>query len=129
MQLKGFGIHLPSYELDRLHREIGALRSTTAEQLTRSAYLTDYGLRDQTSNPLTPMDTVRLYPKTNMVEGGPQLAMYRDFIRLGIRENCGITLTEWLDLPWWISQEIKAMAKHITEQKANALNGLNPKNK
>lgn len=126
IQLKHFGNAQKGQlsTIDRMLNEVDAMRSTDAEQITRAAYLTDYQLRDPDCYPGCPMDTVRLYHKTNTYEGGPLITLYRDFIRLGVRENCGITLTEWLELPWWIAQEVKSIAKHITETKATQIGNL-----
>lgn len=86
-------------KLDNLYANLDAVSPIHAEMLLRDAYLDDYGIRPGNS-PRHPLDIVRLYDKEDVVEGGAVRTLMRKYLRYGIKEQWGISYTEFKDLPF-----------------------------
>lgn len=86
-------------ELDKLYSEMGAVRPVMAEMLLREAYLDDYGIRPQ-SVEKHPLDMVRMYDKTDTVEGGAVRSLMRKYVRYNVKEQWGLSYKEFMELPY-----------------------------
>ncbi|BEG72717.1 hypothetical protein [Pseudomonas phage PA1C] len=85
---------------DELVRTLDAVRPAIAEMLTRKAYHKDYGIFDHDSPEADPLDLVRMHPKENVVEGGPERTWIRKFVNYKINDIYGLSLLEFFELPF-----------------------------
>ncbi len=85
--------------LDTLYNESPAISPIMAELLLRDAYLTDYGIRPHNVQS-HPLDAVRLYDKEDTVEGGAVRSLMRKYLRYNIKEQWGISYSEFKELPY-----------------------------
>lgn len=70
-----------------------------AEILLREAYIDDYAIRPVTSAK-HPLDIVRLYDKEDVIEGGAVRSLMRKYKSYNIKDQWGISYTEFKELPY-----------------------------
>ena len=92
-------------QLDRLVRELPAVRPAAAEQLTRIAYQTEYGIYDHsTANGGRPLADLALHPKLNAFEGGSQLSYIRRFYNYRMPQLFNLTLEQFFAMEYPIAR-------------------------
>lgn len=97
--MNSFGLVRASHDeskLDNLLKTLGVVRPVIAEQLSRRAYMKDYGLLDDNSDN-DPLASVRYNPKTDTVEGGSNRSWIRRYYNSGIKDAFGLSLTEFFN--------------------------------
>jgi hypothetical protein len=86
-------------KIETLINEAPAVSPILAEQLMRAAYLDDFRIRPADAVP-HPLDVVRKYDKEDVVEGGPVRSLMRKYSRYEIKEQYGLSWTEFKNLPF-----------------------------
>ncbi|AEH03497.1 hypothetical protein AVT69_gp072 [Pseudomonas phage PhiPA3] len=87
-------------QLTELINNLDAVRPTVAEMLTRKAYHHDYGIFDHSAPHATPLDLVKLHPKEDIWEGGPEFTWMRKYVNLNIGEISRLNIDEFFELPY-----------------------------
>lgn len=97
------GVYKPG-QLDRLVRELPAVRPAAAEQLTRLAFQTEYGIYDHSVDARRPLADLALHPKMNVFEGGSQLSYIRRFYNYRMHQQFGLTLEQFFAMEYPIAK-------------------------
>lgn len=111
--MNSFGLHTVNgtSEFDELIRTLDAVRPTTAEMLSRRGYHRDYGICVHDPEKLDPLDLVRLHPKEDIWEGGPERTWIRKYVNYKIKDTYGLDLETFLGLPYYSACFLVEMAE------------------
>lgn len=106
-------------------RELPAVRPTAAQQLTRIAYQTEYGIYDHSiPNRHRPLAALALHPKLNVWEGGGRLSYIRRFHNYRLHQQFGLTITEFFNLEYPIAKFYLELAESAVTYKDKATKDL-----
>ncbi len=107
--------------IDKLLRESPAVRPVAAAQLSLMAYQTDYGIYDHINghDKNRPLALMALHPKENTYEGGPMFSMVRRYYTYRLSDY-GVSLPEFMELPYPLASLIMQMAEDTIKQKDSA---------
>lgn len=108
-------------QLDVLLRDLPAVRPTTAEILTRTAYQTEYGIfnhDDPHAAHRRPLALVAMHTKENVMEGSTYLSALRRFYNFKINTTFTISAKDFFALPVWETELYFEMAASTMEQAA-----------
>ena len=98
------GVAMPG-QLDKLVRELPAVRPAAAEQLTRIAFQTEYGIYDHTSGSRSrPLADLAMHPKLNIFEGGSHLSYIRRFYNYRMPQLFNLTLEQFFAMEYPIAK-------------------------
>ena len=100
------------------------MRPVIAEIATRTLYDKTYGICDHQEVKDDPLSLVGYHPKEDLYEGSTLAMMIRDFYRFRLAEGFGMSLTEFLDLPLHVTEDIIRVAKAGQETKAKELDSM-----
>ena len=110
--------------IDEFLKTAPVIYPVAGEIITRNLYDEIYGLRENRS----PLDTYDYSPKEDTWEDGPLMRLIREYAIHNIKENFGISLNEYLNLPPFVSKELvtigaaqnKARSKEMHKVFANS---------
>jgi hypothetical protein len=118
-----FGLQeIENSPLEDLYLTMGPMRSVVTQMVTRKAYQQERGIcTHQTGDPL---DLVRLHPKEDIIEGGPRRTWIRKFVNFRIASLTGLSLNEFLELPFDDARFLVELAESASTRDSQAANQL-----
>lgn len=96
-------------------RDLPAMIAGNAELAMRVAYDTEYGIYDHNTAHRSPMALVRMHPKEQLIEGGPLYKLVREYHSFKVYKEFGISLTEYLELPRFVTELLLGICKEETK--------------
>lgn len=95
------------------------MSSIEARIALQEQYEQDFGLYNHDSRP-NPLALVSMHPKENVVEAGSLYSLVRRYVMLNVKDTFGLSLAEWLDLPYDMASLIRDICSTETKRKATA---------
>lgn len=103
---------------EALHN-IPRLDSIETRIMLQEQYEQDFGIYNHDKQP-RPLSLVSMHPKENTVEAGSLFSLIRRYAMLNVKDTFGLSLTEWLNLPYDHADVVKHICSEEMKSKAKS---------